>query len=34
MAEDKNKVITDVKDVPPEALEELSDNEGGEVGVE
>lgn len=34
MSDDKNKnEEIDIQDVPQEAIEELSDNEGGEVGV-
>lgn len=35
MTDDKDKAtVVDETDIPDEALRELSDNEGGEVGVE
>ena len=33
MEDNKEKQDVDTDDVPDEALEELSDNEGGELGV-
>ena len=34
MEDNKKNQDVDIDDVPDEALEQLSDNEGGEVGLE